>query len=112
LLREYLEIRQKTLPAGHWQIAVAESQLGGCLTLADRYEEAEALLLRSHDVLNSLAANPTPAQRNAIERNVQRAVQLYEAWDKPEQAARWRAKLPTTQPATEPSDHSSEQNDS
>ncbi len=102
LLRECLAIRQKALPSGDHAFAATESKLGACLTLAGRYDEAEALLLRSHEVLKDCLDDATPAQRMALEENVRRIVQLYEASDRPDQAAEWRAKLPTTQPAEPP----------
>jgi tetratricopeptide (TPR) repeat protein len=105
LLRECLEMRRQALPPGHHTIAVTESILGGCLTLAGEYGEAEALLLRSREALKDYRDEATPAQREALKENLSRIVQLYEAWNKPERAAEWRAKLPTTQPASEPSDH-------
>ncbi len=50
-----------------------------CLTKLRRYEDAETMLLaiedRTADVIRAL-------------------VELYEAWDKPDEAAEWRAKLP------------------
>ncbi len=95
LLRESLAIRQKTLPSGDRTFAATESILGACLTLAGRYDEAEALLLRSHEILKDCPEDATPAQRMALEENVRRVVQLYEASDRPDQAAKWRAKLPT-----------------
>jgi len=99
LLRESLAIRQKALPSGDRTFAATESKLGACLTLAGRYDEAEALLLRSHEILKDCPEDATPAQRMALEENVRRVVQLYEASDRPDQAAKWRAKLPTPQPA-------------
>ncbi len=99
LLRDSLAIRQKALPSGGHTFAAAESRLGACLTLAGKYEEAEALLLRSHEVLKDCPEDATPVQRMALEENVRRVVQLYEASDRPAQAAQWRAKLPTPQPA-------------
>jgi serine/threonine protein kinase/Tfp pilus assembly protein PilF len=102
LLRESLAIRQKALPSGERTFAATESILGACLTLAGRYDEAEALLLHSHEILKDCPEDATPTQRMALEGNVRRVVQLYEASARPDQAAEWRAKLTTTQPA-EPS---------
>ena len=99
LLREVLTIRQKTLPSDSRAFAGTESRLGGCLTLAGRYDEAEALLLRSYEILKDCPEDATPAQRTALDENVRRVVELYDAWDRPEQAAEWRAKLPAAQPA-------------
>jgi serine/threonine protein kinase len=70
-----------------------ERNLARVLTRLGRYEEAERELLRSFEALKS---NADPS---AGTRTVERFVELYEAWNKPAEAARWRA---TTQPATAP----------
>ena len=77
----------RRFPAGHPHIAEAESILGGCLTLSQRYPEAEALLLGSYAVLEAKLGGQSPEARKAL----QRIVDLYEAWGRPEQAAEYRA---------------------
>ena len=99
LLREALSIRQKALPSGNRAYAETESKLGGCLTLAGRYDEAEALLLHSHEILKSCPEDATPAQREVFQENLNRLIQLYESWGKPDKNAAWRAMWLTTQPA-------------
>ena len=89
LAREALAIFRKTLPGGHPYIAVAESVLGGCLTLSRRYSEAEPLLLGSHRVLQAKTGRQGFETRQAL----QRVVDLYDAWGKADQAARYRAEL-------------------
>jgi serine/threonine-protein kinase len=89
LLREALAIRREVLPKGDWLTAHVESLLGGCLTVQARYADAEPLLLQGHDGL--AAAKGTPPKRLAQAAR-QRLVELYEKWQKPEQAAVWRAK--------------------
>lgn len=41
---------------------------------------------------------PPPRSRICKPQALEPMVKLYEAWDKPDQATEWRAKLPTTQP--------------
>jgi hypothetical protein len=66
----------------------------------ERHAEAEPLLLEAYERMQ-------PPQRQIIRKQqaLERIVQLYEAWDAAEpgkgyaeQAAEWRAKLPTTRP--------------
>jgi serine/threonine-protein kinase len=88
LLREALAIRRELLPKGHWRIANAESLLGACLTVLGRYAEAELLLVQGHGAM--AVAKDVPPKRLSEAR--QRLITLYEKWQKPEQAAAWRAK--------------------
>ncbi|MBN2562642.1 MAG: serine/threonine protein kinase [Phycisphaerae bacterium] len=90
VLREALEIRRNALSGGHWLIATAESLLGGALTAQGRYEDAEALLLRSHPIIRDRRGEEDSRAVAALER----IVELYEAWGKPEKAAEYRALLP------------------
>jgi serine/threonine protein kinase/Tfp pilus assembly protein PilF len=87
LLREALEIHQKRLPKGHWQTAFTENLLGGCLTARAKYAEAEPLLQGSYDILKA-----TPTKLYLTEA-LERLVQLYDAWGKPEVAQKWRKEL-------------------
>jgi serine/threonine protein kinase/tetratricopeptide (TPR) repeat protein len=95
LLRQVLEIRRATYPEEHWRVADAESTLGSCLTKLQRYEEAEPLLIEG---FLSIKASRGPADER-VQAALRRLVALYDAWGKPDEAAEWRAKLPTTQPA-------------
>ena len=53
------------------------------------------------DLLDSLyASSGTPSRLVRRQEALERIVGLYESWGKPDQAAEWRAKLPTTMPAT------------
>ena len=61
--------------------------LGACLTAEGRYAEAEALLLRAHAGLESSRGRD---HERTVEAR-QRLVALYEAWGRPDRAARWRA---------------------
>jgi tetratricopeptide (TPR) repeat protein len=60
--------------------------LGECLTLLKRDEEAERLLKESYDGFKPIRGARSPEMVEAR----RRLAQLYEAWGKPEQAARFR----------------------
>ena len=59
-----------------------------------RFAEAEPLLLKGYDGMS-----PPPAVEDRKREALQRIVDLYDAWGKPDKAAEWRAKLPTEQDA-------------
>ena len=64
-----------------------------------RYEEAERWLLTAYEELTTRSSQSEPV---LIQQTLDRIIELYEFWGKPEQAAAWRAKLPTTAPTTAP----------
>ncbi len=84
-LRESLAIRQEVLPEESWLIASSKSALGDCLRALGQLEDAERLLLEAVIHLDASAA-PQERRREARER----LVRLYEAWERPEDAERWR----------------------
>ena len=86
LLRGSLADLQLRMPAGAWQIANAQSLVGALLTARARYEEAERLLTSAHDAL--LADQGSNSRLTSDARK--RVADLYEAWGKPAEAARWR----------------------
>jgi serine/threonine protein kinase len=86
-------------PAGDWDHMYAHAVLGACLTADGQYAEAEPHLRTAHQ---SLAAEDPdlpipPGYRPTVTDTYRWTAQLYEAWGKPEQAAKWRAKLAETQ---------------
>jgi hypothetical protein len=60
--------------------------LGNALAAQDRFEEAEPLLLTSYEELQ--ANSKTPRSRLVKAREF--LADLYDRWDRPEEAARWR----------------------
>jgi non-specific serine/threonine protein kinase/serine/threonine-protein kinase len=72
--------------AEHWAVANARSLYGLCLTRLGRYEESEKELLAAHAVL---AAQGVADRANVA---AARLAALYAAWQRPDDAARWRAK--------------------
>jgi len=85
-LREALAIRQKVLLKDDVLISYATSALGECLTAQKRYAEAEPLLTDSYNQLHTKIGDQN---KRTIEAR-QRLAKLYDDWNKPEQAARFR----------------------
>jgi len=81
-------IRRHTFIDDDWGIGAAESLLGAALTAQRRYDEAETALLAARRDLAAML-NPPSKQINT---NVSRLVDLYEAWDKRDKAAEFRAR--------------------
>ncbi|UCE58450.1 MAG: serine/threonine protein kinase [Phycisphaerales bacterium] len=84
-----LMIRKELLPREHPLITDAKRLIGQVLTSRGKYDEAESFLL---DVYTALSANPGRHDLE-IQTAVDLIVRLYEAWEKPERAAEWRARL-------------------
>lgn len=95
LLTDTLEHARSALPPDHWQTAEYAGRLGDCVRRLGEFEDAETLLLESHAGL--LAAFGETHARTITA--IQRLVQLYESWSKPDVADTWRAHLPSPPPA-------------
>ncbi|MEY2490388.1 MAG: eukaryotic-like serine/threonine-protein kinase, partial [Verrucomicrobiota bacterium] len=89
LLREAVRIRAENVPETHFLRATANGALGEFLTTQARFPEAESFLLASYESLKKSQAENSPRTRLAL----QRLANLYEAWNKAEQAAPYRALL-------------------
>ena len=99
LIREGLRIRllspdmvpnrRRILPEDDWNIAATRNLLGASLIALKKYSEAEAVLLEAR---RDLDARPSPPRRD-IHMTVSRLFDLYAAWGKPDEAARYRALL-------------------
>ncbi|HYN23049.1 MAG TPA: tetratricopeptide repeat protein [Thermoanaerobaculia bacterium] len=89
LARNALSILQAKLPAGHWRIAVAESILGESLRGQQSYAEAERLLLASSSVLRNNSGLSSIYTQQALKS----LITLYESWERPADAGRYRALL-------------------
>jgi tetratricopeptide (TPR) repeat protein len=92
LLREAVRIRTENMPETHFLRATANGALGEFLTGQKRFAEAEPFLLASHESLTKSQAPYSPRTRRARER----LVNLYDAWNKPAQAAPYRASAAPT----------------
>jgi eukaryotic-like serine/threonine-protein kinase len=91
-LRECLAIRETTTP-DHWLLANTQSMLGGALAGQQQYEQAEPLLTKSYEELEKRADSIPPAGKIRVTEAIQRLVDLYMAWEKPQAAAKWRTEF-------------------
>jgi hypothetical protein len=89
LLREAVRIRAENMPETHFLRATANGALGEFLTAQSRFSDAEPLLIASYESLKKSQTENSPRLRRAL----QRLANLYDAWNKPEQAAPYRASL-------------------
>ncbi|HZL87205.1 MAG TPA: tetratricopeptide repeat protein [Pirellulaceae bacterium] len=92
LLREILSFREKTA-ATFWATHHTQSLLGAALLGQEKYAAAEPPLLQGYAGLREReAAIPSEVKSYPIQA-LERLVQLYDAWDKPDEAAKWRKEL-------------------
>src|SRR5260370_8265097 len=90
LLREAIKLREENLPAKHFMTALTKSALGECLIAQKHFAEAEPLLIESY---SSLATSQGPRNpRTLLAQN--RLLELYQQWNNPDLAARYRPSLP------------------
>ena len=78
----------------HWRTAWAQALPGAALAALGRFAEAEPLLVSAHEVLSQ----GTGARDTQVQSSTQYLVELYEAWDRPEDAARYEAALAARDP--------------
>ena len=92
--REELTIRQKLSPEG-WTVFRVQSLIGASLTGQKKFADAEQLLLSGYAGLSAAeSAKKIPAvAKSRPTKALQQLIDLYIAWDKPEQAAEWQKKL-------------------
>jgi eukaryotic-like serine/threonine-protein kinase len=82
---EALKIHLDTLTGGNRYRARAESIFGAALTKQNKFGQAEQLLLNSYKILSK----QEKASLNT-KKTLQRIIDLYEAWDKPEKVEQYR----------------------
>jgi serine/threonine protein kinase/tetratricopeptide (TPR) repeat protein len=96
LLRESLSLGERTAPDA-WNTHQARSVLGGALLGQKKHADAEPLLVRGYQGMKktekSGPRNDGPSPRQQLIEALERLVQLYDAWNKPEEAAKWRQEL-------------------
>jgi tetratricopeptide (TPR) repeat protein len=91
-LREGLAIREKSAP-DDWSRYAAMSLLGESLLGQGRYAEAEPLVVAGYEGMEVREGRiPVPDRARLLE-VAERVVRLYEAWDRPDRATTWKAKL-------------------
>jgi serine/threonine protein kinase/tetratricopeptide (TPR) repeat protein len=90
VLRECLAIRErKELDA--WTTFHAKSMLGRTLAAQKKYADAEPLLLQGYKGMKEKAIGARA--RSRLTEALERLVQLYDAWGKKDEAAKWRKEL-------------------
>jgi eukaryotic-like serine/threonine-protein kinase len=92
LLREALAIREKQQPE-IWETFDCRSMLGGNLLAQKKYAEAEPLLVSGCEGIKQREQHIPIHRRERLGKALARLVQLYEATDRPDQAAQWKQKL-------------------
>ena len=85
LAAEARRVLAESLPEDSWQIAAAMNTEGAALEKVGKFPEAERLLLAS---LDGLALAPIP---NLTDKGRERLRDLYTAWGRPDEAAKYRA---------------------
>ncbi len=95
LAGEAVVAARETLGAEHWFHGVFLGKQGRALAALERFDDGESALLEAHGILQTARGD----EHEQTKRVVGYLAVLYDAWGKPEQAAEWRAKLPTEQEA-------------
>jgi non-specific serine/threonine protein kinase/serine/threonine-protein kinase len=92
VLREGLAIREKKEP-DVWTTFNSKSLLGGALLGQMKYADAEPFLLQGYEGMKQHEAKIPPELKVRQTEALERLVQLYDAWDKNDEAAKSRKKL-------------------
>ncbi len=85
-------IREKRLP-DDWVLFNTKSMLGGALAWQKKFQEAEPLLVEGYEGMKERDAKIPHAAQPRLAEAIRRLVDIYTAWEKPEQAAEWQKKL-------------------
>jgi serine/threonine protein kinase/tetratricopeptide (TPR) repeat protein len=91
LLRECLAIRAKR-DSDKWQYFETHRGIGASLLGQKRYAEAEPYLVRGYEGLKQREAS-MGADTRFLTEGLEQIVELYDAWGKPDEAAKWRLAL-------------------
>ncbi len=91
LLLHALGVQQRDSNLDDWRQGMTHSLLGTAYTRLSRFPEAEGHLLRAFQILEVTPGSEGQETREARD-NLARLVALYEAWGRPERAARYRAR--------------------
>lgn len=79
--------------SNNWTHFSRQALLGASLAGQAKYEEAEPLLISGYEGMARQEDVIPIENRPVISESGERIVRMYEAWNKPDQAAEWRAKL-------------------
>jgi non-specific serine/threonine protein kinase/serine/threonine-protein kinase len=92
LVTELILDAREQFPADSPELAAELAYAGNWLLDAKAYADAEPLLLDDYNWLKKANAQNTP-QTEKARSALERLVQLYDAWGKPDEAAKWRKEL-------------------
>jgi tetratricopeptide (TPR) repeat protein/tRNA A-37 threonylcarbamoyl transferase component Bud32 len=92
LMREAVAIRANATPDA-WERYDAMSLLGGSLSGQGRYADAEPLIVAGYQGMKAREARIFPLDRPRLLEAAERLVRLYEACNRRDEAALWKAKL-------------------
>jgi serine/threonine protein kinase len=91
-LRECLQIRDTEAP-NDWTTFNAKSMLGGSLLGQEKYSQAEPLLLKGYEGMKAREETIPLLYRERLTEALERLLQLYDGWGKPDEAGKWRDEL-------------------
>ena len=89
LTREAVAICEQAFPADHWRTYDAKGNLGACLGAHERYAEAEPLLLAAYEAVGEARGT----RSRSVQYFLTRLVALYDGWNRPDAASRYRTLL-------------------
>jgi non-specific serine/threonine protein kinase/serine/threonine-protein kinase len=92
MARECLAIRSEKRP-DRWVTFYARTTVGGALLGQGKYAEAEPLLIQAFEGMKARESQMRPSSKFLMLEPLERLVQLYDAWGKAAEAARWRKVL-------------------
>ena len=92
LLERYRSARHKMNPQD-WRVFDTLAVLGTLRYHEKKFDAAETLLLQGYEGLVSQQQTMPPHERYRLGRTAKKLVMLYEAWQKPEEAGKWKEKL-------------------
>jgi tetratricopeptide (TPR) repeat protein/tRNA A-37 threonylcarbamoyl transferase component Bud32 len=100
ILRDCLAIRAKQQP-DEWTTWSTKSMLGEALLGQEKYAAAEPLLLAGYEGMKEREAKIPPQAKARLTQALERLVRLYDAWGKPDEAAKWKKVLAERQGGTQ-----------
>jgi serine/threonine protein kinase/tetratricopeptide (TPR) repeat protein len=106
MFRECLAIREKK-EANTWLHFAAQRGLGASLLAQKKYAEAEKYLVQGYEGLRLREATVPPMDRRLITETLEQIVELYDAWGKPEEAAKWRTEVISKESSADQASHES-----
>lgn len=89
LYAELVQTAEEQFSSDDFSVLIFRKDLGGCLAQLGRYEESEVHLLAATGGLSSKVGDPHPATQNSL----LKLVELYDDWQKPEEAEAFRTRL-------------------